>query len=95
LISLFSNPFFAHRSQSVALTSPLQQGATTAWCPLKITPTRRPVFAGFFGEGRQTENAKQSKKKDYENKEKFSFSFGFRALEPDRKVERRQPTAPD
>ena len=38
------------------------------WCPLKTTPTGRPVCAGFFGEGRETEDEQQStQKKDHEN----------------------------
>jgi len=36
--------------------------------------------AGFSVEGRETENAQQSKKKDYENK----YKFRFKAPEPDR-----------
>jgi hypothetical protein len=38
-----------------------------------------PCSARFFGEGRQTEDAQQSKKKDYENE---NSKFRFRAQEP-------------
>jgi hypothetical protein len=68
-------------------TSPSPTGGRTR-CPLKTTPAGRPVSAGIFGEGRETENAQQSKKKDYENKSKFRF----RAQEPDRTAWEKKPS---
>jgi len=67
---MFSNPCFAQFVLSLT-PSPARfnRGNLQRGAPLKTTPTRRPVCAGFFGEGRQSENAKLSKKKDYENKE--------------------------
>jgi hypothetical protein len=73
----FSNLSLFLRSQPVALTCPLQQGAITAWCPLKITPTRRPVSTGFFGEGRQSENAQQIKKKIMKTKKNSDSDSGL------------------
>ena len=43
----------------------------------------------FSVEGRETENAQQSKKKDYEN---TKYKFSFKAPEPDRTVERKNNT---
>lgn len=55
--SLFSSAFTARRPHQ-----PASQGATPAWCPLKTTPTRRPVPQAFSVEGRQSENAERKKK---------------------------------
>ena len=57
----FSGPFFCLVFSAVALTSPLHRGRSR--CPLKTTPTRRPVSWPFVVEGRQTETEQNTKKR--------------------------------
>jgi len=81
---MFPNPFFCFgftaSSPSPACFS--SQGPDVV--PSEDYSTGRLARQAFSVEGRETENAQQSKKKDYENK----YNFRFEAQEPDRTVER-------
>ena len=58
---------FAVRSRPLALQQPASTGGNYMAVPSEDYSRQPPCCAGFFGEGREAENA-QSKKKDYENK---------------------------
>jgi hypothetical protein len=75
---MFSSPFFAVRSQPLALHEPAFHRGPDA-VPSKDYSRWPPCAAGFFREGREAENAQQQKK-DYEN----IYKFRFKAPEPDR-----------
>ena len=48
-------------ARSFALTSPLLRGPS--WCPLKTTPTGRPVSRAFFVKGERPDRTAEHKKK--------------------------------
>ena len=83
-VVMFPNPFFCFGFTASRPHQPAFRAKGRAWCPLKTTPTGRLARQAFSVEGRETENAQQGKKKDYENK----YKFRFKAPEPDRTVER-------
>jgi hypothetical protein len=85
---MFPNLFFCFGFPASRPHQPAFRARGRAWFLLKATSTGRLSRQAFSVEGRETENAQQSKKKDYENK----YKFRFKAPEPDRTVERTENT---